>query len=765
MSNGLKRSGSVCALMMAAALFTLSVPAVAQPTATPDYTVLANPFVGVDDGGNTVPGAGIPFGFVSLSPDTANGDTNGYDSKSAILGFSFTHVTGTGGTSKYGNFRVTPTSGELGVNHLVFAKHDETASPGYYAVTLANEPAKAVRVELTASRLVGFQRVTFPKGAPGQFVLDATSVIGLRGSGQRTTAAQVEVVDDHTLSGWASFEGGWNPAPYKLYFYAVFDRPAVKYGAWKARQGEAQIQAGIGRLNGGNQTKSAANRQGLMIEYDTEQEFSNRLGGFMTFDTATDSVVQMKLAVSFISVEKAKANLAAELPGWDFDAQHAKARDLWNGALAKIEVEGGDDTQRRNLYSGLYRSHTMPHDLSGENVWWDSTEPHYEDFYTLWDTFRTLHPLLTIIQPQRQRDMIRSLIDTYAHTGWLPDSRIAGANGMTQGGSNGDVLIADAVVKDLGGFDVKQAYAALRKDGEVESDKPFLQGRVLKDYLSLGYVSLSQTRSASRTLEYAYNDFAIASVAAHLGEKADQARYLKRAEAWKKLWDDDLGCIRPRYADGRWLENFTCTYDYPDKSGPWWEAPFYEGNSLQYSTYVPHDVEGLMAKTGGREGFVRWLDRLFDEGYYLQGNEPDILAPWLYIHAGRPDRTAERVRRILSVHYKPTRNGLPGNDDAGTMSSWYVWASLGLYPNAGQPFYYIGSPVFRKTTIHLEGGKTFQIIAPQTSEANLYVVGARLNGKAIDRALLTHAELSKGGTLELDMAAQPNGWATRFTKP
>lgn len=754
------------ACLLAAAL-ALASPAMAQTA--PDRTVWADPFVGVDGGsvigGNTVPGAGVPFGFVSFSPDTANGDTNGYDSNSAILGFSFTHVSGTGGTSKYGNFRVTPTVGPVRVNQMVFAKSDETASPGYYGVKIGNDPAQKIQVELTASRRVGFQRLTFPAEAQGNVILDATSVIGLRGSGQRATAAHVDIIDDHTISGWASFEGGWNPAPYKLYFYAVFDRPAMTFGAWKAQQGEMAQQPGIGTLDGGNQTKSAANRQGLMIEYDTEQEFSHKLGAWMSFDTATAPVVQMKLAVSFISADQARANLGEEMPSWDFAAERAKARGLWNDALSQIAVEGGTDEQTRVFYTALYRSHTMPHDLSGENVWWNSAEPHYEDFYTLWDTFRTLHPLMTVIQPQRQRDMIRSLLDTYKHTGWLPDARIGGANGMTQGGSNGDVLIADAVVKNLGGFDTELAFAALKKDGEVESDQPFLQGRVLKDYLQLGYVPLTQTRSASRTLEYAYNDFAIAEVAAKLGHKADAARYLARSEGWKKLWDDDLGCIRPRYPDGQGLENFTCTYDYPDKSTPWWEAPFYEGNSLQYSTYVPHDVAGLMQKLGGAKPFTAWLDRLFDDGYYAQGNEPDILAPWLYIHAGRPDKTADRVRHILAVNYHATRTGLPGNDDAGAMSSWYVWSAIGFYPNAGQPFYYIGSPIFTRSTIRLEGGKTFTIAARGTSDANRYVTAARLNGKPIDRAWLTHAELMAGGVLELDMANAPGSWATHFIAP
>lgn len=727
-----------------------------------DPVTLADPFVGADAGGNTVPGAGVPFGFVSLSPDTANSDTNGYESNSAIMGFSFTHVSGTGGKSKYGNFRLTPTVGELGVHNLVFAKADETASPGYYAVTLGNTTASAIKVELTATRLTGLTRITFPEGqAKGNLIIDATSVIALRGEGQRTTAAHVDVIDDHSFSGWASFEGGWNPAPYTLYFYAETDRAADDFGAWQAGQGSLATQPGVGHLEGLPQARTAASKTALMIDYDTQMEFARRLGVWAGFDTAKGRQVQLRLGVSFISVEKAKANLRAEAPDWDFDGMRARAAAEWRAALGKIEVSGGTPDQRRIFYTGLYRTHTMPHDVSGENVWWESKEPHFEDFYTLWDTFRTVHPLLTVIQPQRQRDMVRSLLDTYRHTGWLPDARIAGSNGMTQGGSNGDVVIADAVVKNLGGFDKALAFEAILKNGEVNSDQPFHQGRVLTDYLKLGYVPLTQPRSASRTLEYAYDDYAIAQVALNLGKSDIASRYMKRSEGWKKLWDADLGCIRPRYPDGRGLENFTCTYEYPDKSTPWWEAPFYEGNALQYSTYVPQDVPGLIAVNGGPKAFVAWLDRLFDGGHYAQGNEPDILAPYLYIDAGLPDRTAERVRHILKSQYNTSRAGLPGNDDAGTMSSWYVWSSVGLYPVAGQAWYYIGSPLFTRTVIHLEGGKTFTISAPQTSDTNIYVVGAKLNGRPLDRAVLSHADLAKGGVLELDMASKPAAWATK----
>jgi predicted alpha-1,2-mannosidase len=278
-------------------------------------------------------------------------------------------------------------------------------------------------------------------------------------------------------------------------------------------------------------------------------------------------------------------------------------------------------------------------------------------------------------------------------------------------------------------------------------------------------MSLSKSRSASRTLEYAFDDYAIASAAAKLGRKDIARRYAARSRNWANLWDSKLQCIHPRYADGRWLENFDCGREYPDATSDWWDHPFYEGSSRQYSTFVLQDVNGLMRRLGGKAGLVGWLDRFFDEHAYTHGNEPDILAPWLYIHAGRPDRTAERVRAIMARDYNSGRSGIPGNDDAGTMSSWYVWAAIGLFPSAAQPFYYIGSPVFARSVIKLEHGKSFVIEAPGTSAANLYVESAELNGRPIDRAWLTHAEVTAGGRLVLHMGPRPGRWASAGPAP
>ena len=688
------------------------------------------PFIGVDKGGNIVPGAGVPFGFVTLSPDTTNPGTSGYNSAGDILGFSHTHVSGTGGASKYGNFLTTPIVGQLGITDLGSPKAEEMASPGYYSVRLTRQ---GVEAELTATRLVGMHRYTFPTSQAAHLLIDVSSVIRPgpeRPWSQKPIACTVRLIAPNRIEGTGRFSGGWNPAPYTLHFSVEFDRPFTAFGTWTGDE----------------------------IERGSVAAQGERVGAFATFDTRRDSIVQVKVGVSFISVAKARANLEREVPDWDFDAVRHQAEAAWEQVLGKILVEGGTDAQRRIFYTALYHSHFMPHDLTGENVWWESEEPHYEDYYCLWDTFRTLHPLLTLIQPERQRDMVRSLIDTYVHTGWMPDARIAGANGMTQGGSNSDVVIADALAKGLTGIDYAKAYEAMVKNAEVDSPRPLHEGREVSEYKRLGYLSLKHARSASRTMEYAYNDFSIAQVAKALGHLDEYRKYLERSRNWMNLWDPQSRSIRPRYSDGRWLEPFSPTHGYPDEQYNFWEGPFYEGNGWQYATYVPHDVRTLITLLGGERGFVQWLDEFFDQGIYNQGNEPDILAPYLYIHAGRPDRTAERVRYLLATEYGTGRAGLPGNDDAGTMSSWYVWSAIGLYPNAGQPYYYIGSPLFSRIQVHLVGDKVFIIEAPGTSETNKYVQAALLNGQPLRRAWLLHSEIARGGRLVLHMGAQPSAW-------
>ncbi len=726
--------------------------------ATPDgrrLLELVNPFVGVEDEGQTVPGAKVPFGFATVSPDTTDPgefyNTSGYDSHGAVLGFSQTHVSGTGGRGKYGNFRLTPLTGEPRVSDPGSGKGEETASPGYYSVVLSRN---GIQAELTATRMCGFHRYSFPEGETPVVMLDATSLVEIDDRAaptpvsfrQRPTRSEVRVAGGNRIEGSASFEGGWNPGPYTLHFCLEFDQPSAESGTFSG----GKLQRGAASAVGGR---------------------GEGIGAYAAFEPDGEgAVVHAKIGLSWIGPEKARKNLEAGITGWDFDAVRSRAEAAWEEVLSKVRVEGGAEEQRRIFYTALYRTHFMPHDLSGENAAFGtaaaSIGPHYEDYYALWDTFRTVHPLLTLIQPERQSEMVQSLITTYVDTGWMPDARIAGSNGLTQGGSHADVLIADAIVKGLPGIDYERAYEALQKNAGVEPERALFEGRGgISEYKTLGYVSLDTERSGTRTVEYAHDDFCVAQVAYTMGDWPGYQEHLSRSLNWKNLWDAESEAIRPRHSDGTFLEDFDRTFEYPGEIYEVFAAPFYEGSAYQYSTYVPHDAQGLINLLGGDEAFVAWLDKLFESGVYTQDNEPDILAPYLYIHAARHDRTAERVRELLASEYNTRRLGLPGNDDAGTMSSWYVWGAMGLYPNAGQSYYYIGSPVFKRTTLRLGGGLTFTVEAPRTSEENLYVREAYLNGIALGCAWLRHSELAGGGVLYLRMGAEPSGWGADERPP
>jgi predicted alpha-1,2-mannosidase len=696
----------------------------------PDHTGDADPMTGTGSPGNTYPGAHLPFGFAAPSPDTDHPTSSGYSPTGRIVGFSQTHVSGTGGDSRYGNFRVTPVTGDRRADRLDSDRGAERATPGYYAVELSDA---GVLAELTATRRVALHRYTFHTARTGHLVLEASSVVA--DYAQTPSSSELRVVGDTDVEGSVTVTGGWGDrgSSYTLHFAGRLNRP---FGDYATFVGDQLTGGGFREVRGGQ---------------------NQRTGAVLTVDTGLLDSVELRLALSFVSVAQARATLVSELGDRTFDEVRQDARAAWRDALGTVRVDGGSAEQRATLYSALYHCQLMPHDLTGENAWWSSKAPHYEDFYTLWDTSHALHPLLTLIQPRRQADMVRSLIDTYQHTGWLPDARIAGANSYLQGGTNGDVLVADALAKGLSGIDYRTGYAALRRDGEQDSPDPRISGRDLGNYLRLGYLPIDHTRptdvhgdrSASRTLEYALQDHCIAQVATHYGQRDVAARYLKRAANWANLWDAGSQSIRPRYSDGRWFSPFD-----PAKTT---STHLYEGSGYQYAAYPRHDTQGLVARLGGDAGAVRWLDALFDLNRYDPGNEPDLHAPYLYLAAGRPDRTADRLRALLAG-YRPVPTGLPGNDDAGSMSAWYVWGALGLYPNAGLDWYYLGSPLFEQATLG-----DLRIVARGTSDGNRYVRSVKLNGRPLDRAWIHHRELT--GTLEFEMGRRPSGWGQQQRPP
>jgi predicted alpha-1,2-mannosidase len=709
-----------------------------------------DPLLGVAGGGNVFPGPVVPFGMIKPGPDMVapeGSDPNaGWNAEGAIRGFSQTHVSGTGGGAKYGNILVQATTGELAPIDSASPRAEEKASAGLYSVKLARYN---VGVEITAARRSAIYRFRYPAGTKANLLFDVGHYLlsGMRtGEGQSLVASEVKVLSPTEVAGSTSITGGWNKQPntYTVYFFAKTDTAAASWGTWLDSNLESGSKSATGRAN-------------------------SKSGAWLTFATKAGRPVLMKIGISFISVEQARRNLAAETPGFDFAATHAAALAKWNLALAKIEIKGATAEQQQIFYTAIYHTMLMPTDRTGENPLWKSAEPYYDDYYAIWDIFRTSGPLLTLIAPERETAIVRSLVDIYRHDGFLPDARSGNYNGRTQGGSNAEFMITDAYVKGLKGIDWATAYAAEVHDAEVSPADHFKEGRGgLDDWRNLGYVSIEGSdRTASVHMEYAANDFEIALLAKGLGNAADYKKYLARSGNWKNLWDADFsdggfqGFIRPRHRDGSWLTPFTAL-----DSGTWGGNTFYEGNSWTYSTFVPQDVASLIAKIGGPQKFVDWLDAFFAvPGRYDVGNEPGFLAPYLYNWAGCPDKTAEHVREIIAKSYHAGPTGLPGNDDSGAMSSWYAFGQMGIFPNAGQDVYLIGSPAYSQTTLHLAGGRDFVIEAREQSAENFYVNAATLNGKPLDRAWLRHSEIAVGGRLVLTMSKTPGHWGERNLPP
>jgi predicted alpha-1,2-mannosidase len=723
-------------------LGTVQLPAAQIPPET-DYTRNVDPFIGVDWGGNTFVGAAIPFGMVKLGPDmeTFYGRHSGfgYSSDGVILGFSHLHLSGAEG--KYGNILVAPVTGPLDLKNIKTPRTDEVNRVGYYA---ANLTRYQVKVELTSSRRVGFHRYTFPASQQSHITVNVAHALDL-GTGwesQKFLGAEVHLTSNHEAQGVARFTGGWNRGgEYRVYYYMVLDTPAKATQTWTGNTLSAAKDATVGA--------------------DTP------IGASFDFTTRANQVIQVKVGISFLSAEQAKQNVEQEIPAWNFAAVYRGSKELWNTELSKLNLSGETDSQRRQLYTAMYHIMLMPTDRTGENPDWKSSEPYYDDYYCIWDTFRTSSPLLTLISPDRQRDIIRSLIDIYRHTGYMPDARSGNDNGRTQGGSNANVVVADAYVKGLKGIDYETAFAAMVHDAEVPPADPQEEGRGgLKDYNEKGYITLADERSGSRTVEYSYDDFAIAEVACGLGKTKEAALYAGRAHNFEHLWDKEMtvegfkGFLRPRNPDGSWAP------PYLTVRGTWPDF-FYEGDIWTYSIYAPQDMRCLIEMAGGDAMFVRRLDSIFLRGHFDVTNEPGFLLPVLYNYAGQPGMSADVVHFLLEKAFSDTRAGIPGNDDSGAMSSWLIFSTLGLFPVAGQDVYLISTPSIPDASLTLGNGKKLRIIAKNLDRdgLNRYVQSATLNGVDLPNAWFRHAQIKDGATLILTMGSAPSRWGTTLPPP
>lgn len=706
-------------------------------------TEYVDPFIGADGEGNVFPGVCVPLGMVKLGPDCGNKDWNaGWDPDGNINGFSHTHVSGTGGGSKYGNILMMPMTGELNLSDYSSPRSAEQSVIGCYSVQLDKYHIKA---RLSALDKCGFHEYTFPQNDDSKIIIDLGSFLQSHGvESQEFVGSEVRIISDTEIEGYSRIRGGWNMgAAYTVYFYAKFDTPADKMGTWKAN----------------------------VIYHNTlyQPDTNEKTGAFFSFKTKQGQKVCAKVGISYLGIEKAKMN-SNEADSWAFEDIQKLAIDKWNAILDKIDITAADE-QKKIFYTALYHSYLQPINKTGENSRWKSDAPYYDDYYAIWDTFRVTHPLFTLLTPSIQTDMIRSLIDIYIHEGYMPDARSGDDNGRVQGGTNCDILIADAIVKGLTGIDYNTALNSMIHNAEIPSggdERKEGRGGLL-DYNKLGYVSTDYERAGSRTFEYAYCDFAIATVAGILGKKDIADKYLKRSSNWENLWNPNIeslgfsGFLWPKNNDGTWWpeDNFSVF------SGGTWPNFFYETFSWEMSFYVPHDINKLIEKCGGKEMFQKRLDTYFSYdkvdqrwhiGLFQVANEPGFLVPTYYNYINRPDKTAEIVRKVLSTRYDSSRSGLPGNDDSGSMSSWYIFHALGFYPNAGQNVYLISSPMYEKATIYLENGKIFTIEAKNANTDNIYVQEAFLNGKKLENTWIQHQDIVNGGTLEFIMGNKPSKW-------
>ena len=717
--------------------------AVATPVSAAQHAKDVDPFIGVDRDGEVFLGATVPFGMVKLGPDVRTYDgkliKSGYHSTGEVVGFSHLHLSG--GAGKYGNILVAPVTGALQPADIHSPRSDEAAGVGYYSTYLSRYRTRA---KLTASRRAGLQRYTFTDAGDAHVTVDVQHALNV-GTGeedQRFLGGDVNVLSDHEIEGVGRYTGGWNEGgEYRVYFYLLADAPAAGAQTWRGRRLDAARHA----------------------HTDADED----LGASLDYRVKAGQAIQVKVGISFVSLAQARRNAEQEIPGWNFAAVHQAAVAQWNQALSRIEIHGADEVERRKFYTALYHTMLMPSDHSGENPKWSSDEPYYDDFQAIWDTFRSDGPLLTLIAPERQRDIVRSLIDTYRHADYMPDARVGNDNGRTQGGSNANVLVADAYVKGLTGIDYATGLQAMLKDAQVAPADPRKHGRGgLDTYNTLGYIAQPTERAGSRTVEYAYDDFTIAELACGLGHAQEAKRYARQAGNWANLWDASLeqegvkGFLRPRNADGSWAA------PYLVKRGTWPDF-FYEADLWTYSLYAPQDVRRLIGLAGGKDAFVQRLDRLFERGHFDMGNEPGFLIPDLYLWAGRPDRTADRIIDLLRRDFSDSRAGIPGNDDSGAMSSWYAFQSMGFYPNAGQDVYLIGTPSFAEVDIDLGHGKTFRIVAEnfRPDRLNRYVQSATLDGKPLDAAWFRHGQIANGGSLHLVMGSAPTRWGTVTPPP
>ena len=723
----------------------LSLAGVVTAGAETDYTKYVDIFIGTGGHGHTFPGASMPFGMMQLSPDTRNDGSwdscAGYHlSDTSILGFSHTHLSGTG-VPDYGDILLLPITGEVKLNpgdpktprsgyRSAFRHETEKAEPGYYTVFLDDYQVKA---ELTAGNRVGFHRYTFEQPGTVNFLVDLIHR-------DPVTEGFIHFVSDRRVEGFrhAKF---WAGDQYH-YFAMEFSRPIVDHKLFE----------------NGAELSSKTNANGKALQ------------ALALFNVRKGEQIEVKVATSAVSADGAWKNLESER-GMTFDQARKTAKDAWNHSLSKIQVEGGSDREKRIFYSGYYHALLTPNlfqDADGQYRGMDGKVHRAAGFtnytvFSLWDTFRALHPLLTIVEPARDADFVKTLVNMSKLFGELPMWELAANDTRCMIGYHAVPVIADAYAKGITNFNLEEAFTEMKRTAMLDK-------RGLKDYRTLGYVPANKgSQAVSKTLEYAFDDWCIAQVAKALGKQADYEYFLARSQFYRNIWDPSVGFMRGVDDAHEWSKPFD-----PQAPG----LNYTEGNAYQYSLFVPQDVPGLTELLGGKQALAKYLDVLFTTpftlplgpeddisgliGQYAHGNEPSHHLAYFYVFAGEPWKAQAMIRRVLNEQYNDTPDGLNGNEDCGQMSAWYIMSALGFYSVCpGQTGYVIGSPLFDKAVIKLDNGKTFTIRARNNGPDKPYIQSARLNGKPFNGFVLDHKTILAGGEIEFQMGSQPQkSWGT-----
>jgi predicted alpha-1,2-mannosidase len=710
-----------------------------------------NPIIGTDGHGHTFPGATLPFGMVQLSPDTY---TKGWDwcsgyhySDSSIMGFSHTHLSGTGRGDLLdillmpttGKLQLTPGSRENpdGGYRSGFSHSDELASPGYYMVMLKDYQVKA---ELTSTIHSGFHRYTFPKSEEAHIILDlfhgyATDTV---------TESSLTIVNDSLITGYRKSRG-WGEGEEKdftdqqIFFAAVFSKSFASKGIVKENSLLREDRFATG----------------------------NNLKAYVNYSTYEGEQIMVKVGISGVDLEGAMKNLSEEIPHWDFDKTLSEAKKTWRTELEKIFIEEAPESVKTIFYTAIYHSMIAPYtfsDVDGRYRGFDgkihSADGHTQyTVFSLWDTFRAENPLYTILHPERVPDMVQSMLNQYIETGLLPVWPLWGSETNCMIGYHAIPVITDAYLKGFPGINMEQLYPAMKKSAMQDESGI----RYLKEY---NYIPFDkENKSVSKTLEYAFDDWCIAQVANELGKEEDYLYFMKRSQSYKNLFDPQYNLMNGISSEGNPRRPFDPAFS---SYGP---SDFIEGNSWQYSFFVPHDIPGLIALYGGKENFSKKLDELFMQktstgdpkpldvtgliGEYAHGNEPSHQVAYLYNYADQPWKSQYWLHKIMTTLYKDTPDGLCGNEDCGQMSAWYIFSSLGLYPvNPASGNYDLGTPVIGKAILQV-GKNPLVITAIHLTNENLYVQKIELNGRVLNKAIITHNEILEGGTLKFYMGKEP----------